>query len=172
MPKNNRCSVDCMSRKTQNQRGITIIELMIVVSVLAVIALFGFPSFREATANAALRGTTMDLIAAINTARADAVSLRVPVDLSPAVGVDWGTGWSLEYPAAPVDMTHENRNFSVRQGVTIVEASTLATLQFRVNGTVSAEAVFTICDGRTGETGRTVTLNRLGRVQVAEFACP
>ena len=155
--------------QVRRQAGVTLVELMIALVILSIIIAFGVPSFRESTANAAIRGATMDLVTAINTARADAVNLRAVVDMDPADAADWSSGWVLDYPAPQED---EGRSFAVATGIQVSETNGLLTLQFRPNGTVDNEAVFRICDGRTAETGREITLNRLGRMTTEDFVCP
>jgi type IV fimbrial biogenesis protein FimT len=154
--------------RDHRQTGVTLVELLIAMFILSIILAFGVPSFREATANAAMRGTTMDLVAAINAARAESVSLRVPVDFTPTDGADWSLGWDLTYP---VTQQTEDRSFTVREGMQIVETNGLLALQFRPNGTVDNEAEFIICDGRAQEIGRRILLNRLGRMTNEDFQC-
>lgn len=158
------------SGQGRRQAGVTLIELMIAMVILSVIVAFGVPSFREATANAAMRGTTMDLVAAINAARAESVSLRVPVNFRPTDNADWSLGWDLQYVFDPVDTSHD-RSFTVRNGMQITENNGLLALQFRANGTVDNNAEFIICDGRPQEVGRRIRLNRLGRMTNEEFQC-
>ncbi len=154
--------------QAHRQAGVTLVELLIAMFILSIILAFGVPSFREATANAAMRGTTMDLVAAINAARAESVSLRVPVDFTPTDAADWSLGWNLTYPAA---QQAEDRSFTIREGMQITETNGLLALQFRPNGTVDNEAEFIICDGRQQEIGRRIRLNRLGRMTNEEFQC-
>ena len=155
-------------KQARKQAGVTLVELLIAMFILSIILALGVPSFREATANAAMRGTTMDLVAAINAARAESVSLRVPVDFTPTDGADWSLGWDLTYPAA---QQTEDRSFTVREGMQITEVNGLLAIQFRPNGTVDNEATFIICDGRAQEIGRRIQLNRLGRMTNEEFQC-
>lgn len=156
------------TKQSRRQAGVTLVELMIAMAVLAIILVIAVPSFRESTANAAMRGTAMDLTSAINAARADAVSLRVPVTFSAIDPADWSLGWRLAYGGGQAS---NNRDFTVRQGMQIAETGGLDSIEFRVNGSVDNEAVFTICDGRSGETGRIIRLNRLGRLTNGDFAC-
>lgn len=156
--------------QVRRQAGVTLVELMIAMFILSIILALGVPSFREATANAAMRGTTMDMVAAINAARAESVSLRVPVNFRPTDNADWSLGWDLQYVFDPVD-TSQDRSFTVRDGMQIIETNGLLALQFRPNGTVDNEAEFIICDGRPQETGRRIRLNRLGRMTNEEFQC-
>ena len=109
-------------------RGLSLIELMIGIVVLSIIAVFAVPSFQAASANAALRSTTMDLVTAINTARAGAVNLRVPVQLVPTDGADWSQGWSLVHGAGQAT---EDRDFTAKPGVTVTEDNGLVLIEFR-----------------------------------------
>lgn len=145
------------------------IELMIGIAVLSIIALYAVPSFRAVNANAALRGATMDLVSAVNAARAAAVNLRVPVQLEPTDGVNWSQGWRLVHGAG---QESEDRQFNARLGVTVAESSSLVLIEFRPNGTVSTESEFIICDDRVGARGRQLNLNRVGRMTNQEFVCP
>jgi type IV fimbrial biogenesis protein FimT len=158
-----------LAKDRHGEAGFTLVELLIVIVILAVVVGFSAPTFQEFRDNAALRGTTMDLVASLNMARAEAVSLRVPVDLQPAAGNDWSSGWVLRFPA---DRSDDDRSFAVRQGVQVIEVSGLPALQFRANGTVSSAAEFTVCDGRSGERGRRIRINQLGRMNNEEIICP
>lgn len=155
--------------QSSRQLGMTLIELAIAMAVLALVLAMAIPSFSQISANSALRGTAMDLVMAVNTARAESVSLRVPVDMVPVDGNDWASGWRLEFPAPHDEM---NSDFVPRSGVQVAEASALTAVQFRPNGTASVAAEFSVCDGRTGERGRTIRLNRLGRLNNQEVICP
>lgn len=152
------------------QRGFTFIELMITLVILGVVLALGVPSFREATANASLRGATMDLIAAINTARAQAVGLRNDIDVT-VLGANWNSGWQIDYDNVALPQ-EKDQVFEPHPGVQVTETGGgLTTLTFNSRGIVSSAAVFTVCDSRAGERGRQVTVNLLGRVSSAEFIC-
>lgn len=154
----------------RNQAGFTFIELMVALAVLGVILALGVPSFREATASSNLRSATINLISALNTARAQAVGLRSDIEVKPLVGVDWSDGWLIDYPATLVQ--EGDQTFKAYPRVTVTEAASVTALTFNSRGLVSAAASFDICDDRSGERGRRVTMNLLGRVTSAELICP
>ena len=64
--------------KSRNQRGFTIIELMVGVVVAGVLLAIAVPTFNDFQARNALRSTSADFIAAVNTARIQAINLRTP----------------------------------------------------------------------------------------------
>ena len=154
------------------QQGFSFVELVIAVSVAAIVLGFGIPALSNASANANLRSTTMDLIASINGARAEAVNLRADITLESANGDgDWGgSGWKYDHP------NEGDREFSARGEVTVTEVSDIGDVTFTANGTMeiagASELQFQICDHRAGITGRQITVNRFGRLTNEDFTCP
>ena len=157
------------STQTRNQ-GFTIIEMLIALVVLAVILSLAAPSFRDSSARTALRSTTMDLIASINNARAQAVNLGTVVTLAATDGTSWTQGWQATLPSPHDD---ENQDFLAKNGVTITATGGETSLNFRRDGTTSAQVTFRLChNDLTGETGREISINRLGRTSNQEYTCP
>ncbi|HUD43246.1 MAG TPA: GspH/FimT family pseudopilin [Dokdonella sp.] len=75
-------------------RGFTLIEMITVMVILAVLAAIAFPSFQQLSINMTVSGTTNDLVAALNLARAEAVKRGRPVAVI-ANGGDWSAGWQV-----------------------------------------------------------------------------
>lgn len=154
----------------QANRGFTLIELMIALVVLAIVLAMAVPSFRESAARSALKTSTMDLIASINNSRAQAVNLGATATLSATDGVSWTNGWEMTLPA-PHDK--ENQDFRPRNNVSVITTGGETSMDFRRDGTTSAQVTFQIChDNLTAETGREISINRLGRTTNQEFICP
>lgn len=154
-------------------RGFTLIELIIAVFVLALALGFGVPAFQNSIANSNMRGTTMDLITAVNTARAEAVSQRKPIQLK-AVAGGWSDGWLLDYDKDEADgtQTEDLQSFETRGSVTVAKSDNNDAINFQANGMVYdvgkgaiSDVTFTVCDGRDDERGRTITVNRFGKLE-------
>lgn len=154
---------------TNLQRGFSFIELMLTVAIFAILVSIGLPAFNDATANSSLRSATMDMISTINTARAQAVTLRQEITLKPIDDAVWANGWVLEYPAGSAE---EDQQFIPDSRVEITEANGLTNIRFLTSGLVSDPVDFTICDYRVGETGRQLEVSKLARVERTEVACP
>jgi len=63
------------------QSGFTLLEMMIAISLLAVLLSFGIPNFRDFVRNARMAAAANDLLADMNFARSEAIKRRVPVTL-------------------------------------------------------------------------------------------
>jgi type IV fimbrial biogenesis protein FimT len=66
---------------TTNQRGFTLLELMLAVALLAIVLGFGLPNFRDFIRNSRMAAAANDVIADVNLARSESIKRRVPVTL-------------------------------------------------------------------------------------------
>ncbi|HET8744147.1 MAG TPA: GspH/FimT family pseudopilin [Ramlibacter sp.] len=80
--------------------GFTLIELMVVVTVAAILAGIAAPSFRELMAAQRVRAATSDLYLALVKARSEAIKRNGEVTIRP-MHVDWDDGWKIVNPEDP-----------------------------------------------------------------------
>lgn len=92
--------IDNYARRASQQRGFTLIELMIGVVVIAVLIALALPNFRETSIRTKVASNTNDLIGAISLARLEAVKRGVPVAVIANAGSgssNWGSsGWYVQ----------------------------------------------------------------------------
>lgn len=74
-------------------RGFTIIELMVTVALLGVLLAVAAPSFSTFQRNAELTSFVNSLVAAINSARGEAMKRGRYAMVVPANGANWSSGW-------------------------------------------------------------------------------
>jgi type IV fimbrial biogenesis protein FimT len=171
--------------------GFTIIELMIALTLIALLLGIAAPSFREALMNVRMTGAANDLMSDLSLARSEAAKLNVPVYLCSSTngttcnGTNWRDGWILfadsnndgskaaGEPVVRARPALPNQNtISLVCGETAVDGA--KALPYRPTGLSSAGgAVFTLCDGRaTPNSGRIITINVTGRPAVSRTTCP
>ncbi|MEX1993022.1 MAG: GspH/FimT family pseudopilin [Steroidobacteraceae bacterium] len=77
-------------------RGFTLAELMIVITILAVLMAAGLPSFAEFVRNQRVKTASFDLFSSLVLARNEAITRNASITVSPAAGV-WTNGWTVTY---------------------------------------------------------------------------
>ncbi len=87
-----------MRPNLNKQSGFTLIELMITLSVAAVLLAIGAPSFNETIASARIRADYNRLVSAMHLARSEAVKRNINVSVcargsDSTCGQDWKDGW-------------------------------------------------------------------------------
>ena len=95
----------CTSKAT---RGFTLVELMVTLSVMAVLLAIAVPSFRDTIRRNRVTSASNALLATLNYARSEAIDRGQLVTLCPSAdaanctsgGTSWGAGWLVySYPA-------------------------------------------------------------------------
>ena len=125
------------ARRTVKQSGMTLIELVITVSIVAILASIATPSFTSFLRNTEVRGSAESLLQGLQFARLEAVrrNQRVCFDWSGS-----GTGWVVStgcavapgsVPAGNVIQTSPNREGSV---VSVVAVTPTDGLRVTFNG--------------------------------------
>lgn len=74
-------------------RGFTIIEIMVAVSVSAILVGVAVPSFKEFSARQRLRAASFDLRTDLVLARSEALKRNQNVTIQPRLAAGWQTGW-------------------------------------------------------------------------------
>lgn len=123
-----------MSMKKNQQLGFTLIELMVTVSIAAVLMMMAIPSLGTYRRNAELTSVTNTLVASINTARGEALKRGLSAMLVPINnGSDWTTGWVVF-----VD-TDSSRNYDVAKDTLVfTQPATESYIAISATGTAGA----------------------------------
>ena len=130
-----------MSTSRSQLRGFTLIELMVTLSIAAVLGMIAVPSLVTYQRNAALTSATNTLFASINAARGEAMKRSMNVTVVPADGADWNSGWTV--------FVDSNRNQIYNAGSDILIQSQVALaayLNVQGNGSATGSAPYILYD--------------------------
>ncbi|WP_332814659.1 GspH/FimT family pseudopilin [Ramlibacter sp.] len=146
------------SQPLRYQRGFTLIELMVTVTLIAALLGLGVPSFRQFMDTQRVKSAAFDVAAALLMTRSEAIKRNKSITLAP-VGGAWENGWTVKDGATTL----------LKQdavGVTI--EGPLPSLEFNAVGRVAATTTFEL----TGSTAvRCVTIDLTGIPSTRSAAC-
>jgi len=185
-----------VTRAVQPPQGFTLVELMVTLSVLAILAAVALPSFQGTIRLNRVSTENNEILGALNLARTEAIKTRAIAELCAtpdgiACGADWNQGWmvwsdlsrngTLDAATEVVRYERGNPQVSVAANIPGVAAGTSAV---RYNGrgqpVLPAGVVFPanvitlqplVCE--TGaEHLRAIQVARTGQVRTARGVCP
>ncbi len=167
-----------MQARRSQIAGVTLIELMIAISIGAVLTTMALPSFTNLLQSGASRSVRSALSVSINQARIGAAMRGQQVIVCPSndqVGCDHGSRWEHGWIAF-VDSNHDNEHglgeelIGVAQaqpkGVAILGSNGRQRIRYQADGSASGtNLTLTICDRRGPTAARTVVVNNAGRLR-------
>jgi len=159
--------------------GVTLIELMVALTVVAVLLGFGIPSYRDAQVSSRLNALSSSLLASVTLARSEAIksntttTLCVSTDHSTCTGPgDWDLGWVV-LDADGAVLSYQD---AAPDGYKVVEASATDTLSFQPIGLGASSAAFTVCrETPLGSQERVLSVTLTGSTHVSRTetgVCP
>jgi len=161
----------------RNHQGFTLIELMVTISVAAIIMALAVPSMKLMQANARMASAANDLASDLKKTRSDAISYRTNYTFVPNGGTNWSNGWLATYNIsdsanAAVSTKTSLQKVSLPPSITV--AQNVTSLLFngttgRLSGSdgVPVDVTFVVCDSSIStEMGYSIVVNRFGRVLI------
>jgi type IV fimbrial biogenesis protein FimT len=116
-------------------RGFTLIELMVVITLGAILLGIAVPSFREFMASQRVKNTAFDFAATLLLARSEAVKRNAVVTVEQAPD-NWQNGWNVTAGGAALS-TKE-----APAGVTVTPNPATTSVAYQGNGRISAPVTF------------------------------
>jgi type IV fimbrial biogenesis protein FimT len=149
--------------------GVTVVELLIVLLIVAVLSVAAGPSLASALVAQRLRAAGTDLVSALLLARSEAIKRNANVTIRPAAGDNWATGWvttladgqAIDQRAAP----------GSRVRVSVSPAAIVFTPSGRLDGGGRARVEFVDAERQPGIAPRCVTVDTAGLPRLDAQAC-
>jgi type IV fimbrial biogenesis protein FimT len=179
-------------------RGFTLFELLITVSIAAIMLTLAIPSFRDFLLNSRITSQTNEFVLAQASARSEAVkrgvrvsvcSLAVNSTTTCADSTTWDNGWlvfvdnngdgTVDGAATPPDVVLQVR--APLEGGNTFRSGALNNVTFQSTGattmpaaTLAADRTFRLCDSRGTTVARSILVSTLGHLttQTGTASCP
>jgi type IV fimbrial biogenesis protein FimT len=156
----------------RNDRGFTLVELMITFLVFVVLMMVAAPQWAPLLQRQRLKNATMDIAASVILARSEAIKRNANVYIV-ATSTDWSKGWTVSN-AATVSAASTLRTIAALNGIQINEANSNTTLNFGGDGRMQGTGMtFSVTPTVTsqGQQPYCVSVGATGRVQTTQGAC-
>jgi len=151
-------------------RGFTLPELMIVLTIMAILIAAAVPSFAEFIRNQRVKTASFDLFSSLVMARSEAIARNTTVTLTPTSTTNWANGWTISYVDASSGSTVRLRDHSAMPELTITGPTSLV---YRGSGRLSGTATpqFALTASGTTIISRCIDVDLSGRPVSKAAAC-
>ena len=163
-----------LTRIGEHQQGMTLIEVAITMTILAVTLSYALPDFMEWTKNTQIRTVAESVQSGLQLARAEAVqrNTRVEFKLSDDVGTAGATGWTVRLANTGTAIQSKSDGESARDVTITTTPSGADTVTFEGTGrhpsgaTTNADGTAFLTQVDVDSTGLTATASRELRIVV------
>jgi type IV fimbrial biogenesis protein FimT len=128
-----------MNIKNMSCSGFTMVEMLVSVSVLAVLAAVAAPSFRNYTAAQSIRTTSFNLTSALMLARSEAIKRNRAVTIAANEG-GWQNGWAITAAGS----AEELQSTGPLRGEVFVGPEAPASIVFQPTGRVASVGIVSV----------------------------
>lgn len=143
---------------TSRQRGVTLIELMVVVAMIAIVSAIAAPAFGSLIATMRLKTMAGEIQSAMTFARSEAMKRNAVVTVTPAT-TGWQGGWQTTVEGVTAPIQTRDAFTSGADGMT---TTYIRTVTFRPNGRcTSPDSIIALTSSKTSTT-RCVKLSLTG----------
>lgn len=157
----------------QHNRGFTLVELLVSMTVLVILITIAVPSFYSLIQNNQARALGNSVATALNFARSEAIKRNTAVQVCPGSSTNcngsWTDGWRVQISGGAV-----LREWEAPDAGAVFTPAAPGAITFTGNGRLStaAIAITTRYVNCTGDRQRTIRINSGGRVSVSPTNCP
>jgi type IV fimbrial biogenesis protein FimT len=94
--------------QTRRSGGFTLVEMLMVTTILTFLTILALPSLSSVIANNRLRSAGTDLMSSVLLARSEAIKRNGRVQILPASASDWTSGWRVQVVATGEQIDKRN----------------------------------------------------------------
>jgi type IV fimbrial biogenesis protein FimT len=92
----------------RRHQGFTLLELMVVLSILGIMLAVGIPGFRDFISNQRAKSASYELITSLMMARSEAVKRNATVKVEPVTANTWTSGWNVTVVSSSATLQNQD----------------------------------------------------------------
>lgn len=170
----------------KKQRGFTLVELLMTLSMATILLAIGVPSFRSVIMDNRLAAEANQFVTSVGMARSAAIRFQRTATVCASANfddpvpdctasTDWSIGWIVWVDKDRDAATDANEIISVfapLNDASSFSSASASSFSYDARGFgIAGGDDLTLCDNRTAETGRLISVNNTGRTNVSRQAC-
>lgn len=152
------------------ERGLTLVETMTVLVVIAILAAIALPSLASILASQRLRAAGTDLVTSLLVARSEAIKRKAQVEVAPRSAGDWTSGWRVA-AVATEEQIDRREPPGLRVAVTLAPESVVYERNGRLAGAGMTRFEFKDGESQPGVEARCVTIDPSGLPKLERGGC-
>lgn len=167
--------------RPDGQRGITLLELIVTISIASILMMVAAPSFQSIVIRNRIAANTNELLSALALARNEAIRRGAQVGICKSANGatcttsgTWTQGWIVYAPGSPaIEVLRVFAALEGNDGLSSSEDAVLFDNDGALSGVNPVEPVdfdFSLCNPRDNEKNR-VSINPLGRTRIERVPC-
>lgn len=152
----------------RNVRGVTLVELLTVISIVGVLSAVAVPAFKSMTLNGHADRLSQELQLDITFARNAALSSAKTVKMTPKTS--WYKGWEIKEGATMLREKGKDKDLAANGEI----SSSITELQFDNQGRAKltgGSKISIAVAGCTGNRKREIHINSIGQIIVVNQSC-
>lgn len=156
--------------RAQIQRGFTLVELMVTITVLGILLAIAVPSFTDAVLGSKLSSYANNLLASTYLARGEAIKRNSVVNLCASSNGtsctgNWEQGWIILAGSTVI-----HRQQALSSGLKMTASGGASSIDFQPTGVGVTQTTLTVCRATpsVGSQERVISISATGRASVAK----
>ncbi len=164
-------------RKSSNQHGVTLVELIFSLAILATLLSISVPALGSFIQGTQSRSAFNTLVTSLNLARAGAVNRQTHMTTCPSVDqarctddIWWQRGWIVFVDSNNNGKRDDDETIlevvAAQPGIAIATTAGRKYITYRNDGTATGtNLTYTFCDSRGSKLAKSLVVNNAGRVR-------